>query len=109
MSKERPPLEEMTLRQLRRVASECGVSRYSRMRKDQLLAAIQEIQGIQPVEAPAVAPTALLELPPQEEVEAAKFDVGQEDRTGGDLAAVDEGLADLPRSTVGLRLLGYSK
>jgi hypothetical protein len=86
----------MTLRQLRRVASECGVSRYSRMRKDQLLAAIQEIQGIQPVEAPAVAPTALLELPPQEEVEAAKFDVGQEDRTGGDLAAVDEGLADLP-------------
>ncbi|MBL1178537.1 DUF4912 domain-containing protein [Pantanalinema sp. GBBB05] len=108
MSKERPPLEEMTLRQLRRVASECGVSRYSRMRKDQLLAAIQTIQaaqgtqgtqgtqGIQPVEAPMAAPTAHLELPPQEEVEAAKFDVGQDDRTGGDLAAVDEGLADLP-------------
>ena len=44
MSKERPPLEEMTLRQLRRVASECGVFRYSRMRKEQLLSSIQEIQ-----------------------------------------------------------------
>ncbi|GAB4324848.1 MAG: hypothetical protein OHK0047_09490 [Leptolyngbyaceae cyanobacterium] len=87
----RPPLEEMTLRQLRRVASECGVSRYSRMRKDQLLAAIQEIQmrqqgGTAPVQ----------ELVAQELVEAAKFDVGQDDRTGGTLAAVDEGLLELP-------------
>ncbi|MGC8712374.1 MAG: DUF4912 domain-containing protein [Leptodesmis sp.] len=87
----RPPLEEMTLRQLRRVASECGVSRYSRMRKDQLLAAIQEIQmrqqgGTAPVQ----------ELVAQELVEAAKFDVGQDDRTGGTLAAVDEGLPELP-------------
>jgi hypothetical protein len=87
----RPPLEEMTLRQLRRVASEYGVSRYSRMRKDQLLAAIQEIQrrqqgGTAPVQ----------ELVAQELVEAAKFDVGQDDRTGGTLAAVDEGLPELP-------------
>lgn len=44
MATERPPLTEMTLRQLRRVASEYGVSRYSRMRKDQLLASIQEIE-----------------------------------------------------------------
>ncbi|MGQ9869776.1 DUF4912 domain-containing protein [Leptodesmis sp.] len=87
----RPPLEEMTLRQLRRVASECGVSRYSRMRKDQLLAAIQEIQMRQQGGAAPVQ-----ELLAQEVVEAAKFDVGQDDRTGGTLAAVDEGLPELP-------------
>ncbi|MDX2230431.1 MAG: DUF4912 domain-containing protein [Leptolyngbyaceae cyanobacterium bins.349] len=91
MSKDRPPLEDMTLRQLRRVASDCGVSRYSRMRKDQLLAAIQEIQAQQ---AGGSAPPR--DLPAQEVVEAAKFDVGQDDRTGGSLAAVDEGLPDLP-------------
>lgn len=91
MAKERPPLEEMTLRQLRRVASECNISRYSRMRKDQLLAAIQEVQR---TKFSLTSPSRTLEA--QEEVEAAKFDVGQEDRTGGSLAAVDEGLADLP-------------
>jgi ABC-type phosphate transport system substrate-binding protein len=32
----------------------------------------------------------------QTDVEAAKYDVGQDDRTGGDLASVDAGLADLP-------------
>jgi hypothetical protein len=90
MSKDRPPLEEMTLRQLRRVASEFGVSRYSRMRKDQLLAAIQDIQ------LRLQGGVAQQELPAQEVVEAAKFDVGQDDRTGGFLAAVDEGLPDLP-------------
>lgn len=90
MSKERPPLEDMTLRQLRRVASEYGVSRYSRMRKDQLLASIQEIQRSQG------APTPSRSLEAQEKVEAAKFDVGQEDVVGGSLAKVDEGLPDLP-------------
>jgi hypothetical protein len=90
MVQERPPLEDMTLRQLRKVASEYGVSRYSRMRKDQLLAAIEEIQRSQG----APIPTRIMEA--QEEVEAAKFDVGQDDRTGGSLAAVDEGLPDLP-------------
>lgn len=83
-------LEEMTLRQLRRVASECGVSRYSRMRKEQLIAEIQKIRGGQPT-----APSART-LEAQEEVEAAKFDVGQSDRTGGTLAEVDQGLGDLP-------------
>jgi uncharacterized protein len=38
------PLEDMTLRQLRRVASEYEVSRYSRMRKVELVAAIQQKQ-----------------------------------------------------------------
>ncbi|MBE9188310.1 DUF4912 domain-containing protein [Microcoleus sp. LEGE 07076] len=90
MAKERPPLEEMTLRQLRRVASECGVSRYSRMRKSQLLASIQEIQR----NKFSYSPSRKLEA--QEAVEAAKFELGQEDRTGGSLASVDEGLADLP-------------
>lgn len=44
------PLVDMTLRQLRRVASVLGVSRYSRMRKDQLLASILEKQGTVTVE-----------------------------------------------------------
>ena len=91
MAKERPPLEEMTLRQLRRVASECGVSRYSRMRKSQLLASIQEIQR----NKFSYSPSRTLEA--QEAVEAAKFELGQEDKTGGSLASVDEGLADLPK------------
>jgi hypothetical protein len=90
MAKERPPLEEMTLRQLRRVASEYGISRYSRMRKSQLLAAIQQIQRTKV----SVSQSRTLEA--QETVEAAKFELGQEDRTGGSLADVDEGLADLP-------------
>ena len=90
MAKERPPLEEMTLRQLRKVASECGVSRYSRMRKSQLLASIQEIQRTKFSYTPS------RKLEAQETVEAAKFELGQEDRTGGSLSSVDEGLADLP-------------
>jgi hypothetical protein len=61
------------------------------MRKDQLLAAIQEIQGRQ---VGASIPNR--DLAAQEVVEAAKFDVGSDDVTGGSLAAVDEGLPDLP-------------
>ncbi|MEX0269794.1 DUF4912 domain-containing protein [Leptolyngbyaceae cyanobacterium UHCC 1019] len=93
MSTERPPIDEMTLRQLRRVASECGVSRYSRMRKDQLLAAIQAIQAMQ--QQGEIA--AQRERAPQEVVETAKFNLGQDDLTGGALASVDEGLPDLPQ------------
>ncbi|HEY9634917.1 MAG TPA: DUF4912 domain-containing protein [Coleofasciculaceae cyanobacterium] len=90
MAKERPPLEEMTLRQLRRVASEYGISRYSRMRKSQLLAEIQKIQRTKI----SINPSRSVEAQP--EVEASKFELGQEDRTGGTLASVDEGLGDLP-------------
>lgn len=90
MAKERPPLEEMTLRQLRKVASEYGVSRYSRMRKSQLLAEIQKIQRTNI----SINPSRTVEAQP--EVEASKFELGQEDRTGGTLASVDEDLADLP-------------
>ncbi len=90
MAKERPPLEEMTLRQLRKVASEYGISRYSRMRKSQLLAEIQKIQRAKISNSPSRTVEA------QPEVEASKFELGQDDRTGGTLASVDEGLADLP-------------
>lgn len=99
MSQERPPLEEMTLRQLRKVASECGISRYSRMRKSQLLSAIQAVlpeQVNSPVQKTTSSPSPSRQLEAQEEVEAAKFELGQDDRTGGELASVDEGLADLP-------------
>ncbi|MEC4817888.1 MAG: DUF4912 domain-containing protein [Scytonema sp. PMC 1069.18] len=90
MAKERPPLEEMTLRQLRKVASEYSISRYSRMRKSQLLAAIQEVQRSK------VSLSQSRSMEAQETVEAAKFELGQVDRTGGTLTDVDEGLADLP-------------
>jgi hypothetical protein len=90
MAKERPPIEEMTLRQLRKVASEYGISRYSRMRKSQLLAAIQE------VERSKRTPNQSHSMEAQETVEAAKFELGQQDRNGFVLADVDEGLADLP-------------
>ena len=93
MAKERPPLEEMTLRQLRRVASEYAISRYSRMRKSQLLAAIQQIQR---TKFSVISPSTPSKLEAQEAVEAAKFELGQEDRQGGSYADVDEGLADLP-------------
>lgn len=89
MAKERPPLEEMTLRQLRRVASECNVFRYSRMRKSQLLTAIE-----QALQANATLGLSTTQEEPQ--VEASKFELGQEDRVGGPLTSVDEGLGELP-------------
>ncbi|NER48536.1 MAG: DUF4912 domain-containing protein [Symploca sp. SIO1A3] len=90
MAQERPPLEEMTLRQLRKVASDYGISRYSRMRKAQLLAEIQKVQHTN------ITNTLSVTVEAQPEVEAAKFELGQEDREGATLASVDEGLADLP-------------
>ncbi|NET61899.1 MAG: DUF4912 domain-containing protein [Symploca sp. SIO2E6] len=90
MAQERPPLEEMTLRQLRKVASDYGISRYSRMRKAQLLAEIKQAKYTN------VSTTPSLRVEAQPEVEAAKFELGQEDREAGILASVDEGLADLP-------------
>jgi uncharacterized protein len=90
MAKERPPLDEMTLRQLRKVASAYGVSRYSRMRKSQLLASILEVER----NKPSLTQSRVLEA--QEVVEAAKFELGQIDRNGGNLSDVDEFLADLP-------------
>ena len=90
MAKERPPLEEMTLRQLRKVASEYSISRYSRMRKSQLLASIEDVQNSK------FSLSSSPNLEAQKTVEAAKFELGQEDLTGGSLADVDEALTDLP-------------
>lgn len=91
MTTERPPLEEMTLRQLRRVASAYGVSRYSRMRKEQLLEAIQTIQRMQAGNNPST------QLEAQLAVEAGKFELGQtEDFLPDELVGVDEGLGDFP-------------
>ena len=89
MAKERPPLEEMTLRQLRKVASEYNISRYSRMRKSQLLAAVQKAISQKLSQTQSLTPE-------EQQVEAAKFELGQEDRTGGPLASVDEDLGELP-------------
>ena len=83
------PLDDMTLRQLRKVASECGVSRYSRMRKDQLIEEIRKIQQ------GAAGGTVTVTAPAQETVEASKFDVGPTMSVEA-LADVDADLADLP-------------
>lgn len=92
MPQERPPLEDMTLRQLRRLASDYGIPRYSRLRKSKLVAAIQAAQG----QAVYTHTPNTFEMEAQSDVEAAKFDVGQEDLTGGILTDVDAGLPDLP-------------
>lgn len=93
MAKERPPLEEMTLRQLRKVASQYNISRYSRMRKAQLLEAIMNIEQ---QSKQLASPVPRSET--QEVMEAAKFELGTADNTLSDdnLASVDEGLPDLP-------------
>jgi uncharacterized protein len=94
MTYDQPPLEEMTLRQLRRVASRFGVSRYSRMRKDQLLASIQDAQN-QTINSPMSHATEAFET--QEQVESTKYDVGVVSAFYNPaLASVDESLGDFP-------------
>jgi uncharacterized protein len=73
------PLEDMTLRQLRRVASAVGVSRYSRMRKDQLLSSILSKQG-----------------PEQTMIEASKYGLQAVSTVDLSLADVDETFTELP-------------
>jgi hypothetical protein len=91
MAQERPSLDEMTLRQLRKVASELGISRYSRMRKAQLLASItQAIRERQTITQGSS------QIQEEQRMDAGKFNVGQEDRVGGPLASVDEDLGELP-------------
>ncbi|MEL6135859.1 MAG: DUF4912 domain-containing protein [Cyanobacteria bacterium J06628_6] len=94
----RIPLENMTLRQLRRVASEYGVSRYSRMRKVELVEAIQKAQASAGVASPptvggdAYAETALA-VEGQVEVEASRYSTVSVMEA---LADVDADLVDLP-------------
>ena len=131
MAKQRPPiaemtltqlrqfaseLETMTLRQLRKVASELKIPRYSRMRKAQLLDAIKKTlnkleqklfqdslstQEEQQVEASkfqvgqeAIANDTLSQE--EQQVEAAKFQVGQETIADDTLSSVDQDLGELP-------------
>lgn len=93
MAKEQPPLEEMTLRQLRKVASEYQISRYSRMRKAQLLTAIKE--AIKNTEQEIFSQNSLT-VQEEEQVQAKKFEVGQEDNQIESLASVDRDLGELP-------------
>ncbi|BAZ45829.1 hypothetical protein NIES4102_28560 [Chondrocystis sp. NIES-4102] len=93
MAKERPPLEEMTLRQLRKVASEYQIFRYSRMRKAQLLASIKEAIQQTELERFIPNPSAIEE---EQQVKATKFEVGQEDNLRESLASVDQDLGELP-------------
>lgn len=79
------PLEEMTLRQLRLVASEYEVSRYSRMRKVELVDAIRSAQAARG-EA-AVSTTA---------VATAVAETAETTLTMEELATVDDGFGDLP-------------
>lgn len=88
----------MTLRQLRRVASACQVSRYSRMRKSELLEAIrqaEQAQGLAEI-SPQASPAMNADNQEQEIVEAAKFNVGQVKPAIAELADVDAGLEELP-------------
>ncbi|MFZ9738039.1 MAG: DUF4912 domain-containing protein [Prochlorotrichaceae cyanobacterium] len=84
-------LEEMTLRQLRRIASSYRVSRYSRMRKSQLVEAIESIEEQQ--QGVDIAPR---RFEAQEEVGAAKFNLGQASTSEDNLVLLDESLEDLP-------------
>ncbi len=84
----RVPLEEMTLRQLRLVASEYEVSRYSRMRKVELVDAIRSAQAARGegsvAAAPAATAVATAEAPAETGLAMAE------------LATVDDGFGDLP-------------
>jgi hypothetical protein len=92
MAKERPSLDQMTLRQLRKVASDYNVFRYSRMRKAQLLATVQKIEQNKQQKTES----SRTDLQEEQQVEAAKFEIGQDDQIGGLLASVDEDLGELP-------------
>jgi uncharacterized protein len=93
MAKERPPLEEMTLRQLRKVASEYKISRYSRMRKSQLLTSIRE--AIKNTEQERFSQNSS-DMQEEQQVKGTKFEVGQEENTMETLASVDQDLGELP-------------
>jgi uncharacterized protein len=93
MAKERPPLEEMTLRQLRKVASEYKISRYSRMRKAQLLTSIKE--AIKETEQQRFSQSPL-DMQEEQQVIGKKFEVGKDEDLMETLASVDQDLGELP-------------
>lgn len=97
MSTENTPLEEMTLRQLRRVASSYSISRYSRMRKAQLLEEIEKVERSQAADAnPNILVNNTSET--SQIVEAGKFELElpMPTYTMEDLATADDGLGEIP-------------
>jgi uncharacterized protein len=97
MSTENTPLEEMTLRQLRRVASSYSISRYSRMRKAQLLEEIEKVERSQAADANnniSVNNTS----EKLQTVEAGKFELELPipTHTMEDLATADDSLGEIP-------------
>jgi hypothetical protein len=100
MSTEQTPLEEMTLRQLRRVASSYSISRYSRMRKDQLLEEIKKAERNSATSSPANnSETNTLETAEASlTVEAGKFELEapMPTHTMADLATADDSLGEIP-------------
>ena len=93
MAQERPPLEELTLRQLRKVASEYKISRYSRMRKAQLLTSI--VEAMNEIEQQSFSQNPL-DTQEEQQVKGTKFEVGQDDNLMENLASVDSDLGELP-------------
>jgi uncharacterized protein len=99
MSTDNNPLEEMTLRQLRKVASAYGVSRYSRMRKSQLLEEILKIERSQGTSSPSNnLNNNVLQSEASLTVEAGKFELDAPipSNTMEDLAVADAELGDIP-------------
>ncbi|WP_327058708.1 DUF4912 domain-containing protein [Leptolyngbya sp. Heron Island J] len=86
-------LEEMTLRQLRLVASEYEVSRYSRMRKVELVEAIRSAQAARGEAPVAASPAATA---PVTAVATAEVKTAESELTMEELATVDDGFGDLP-------------
>ncbi|MFM7323478.1 MAG: DUF4912 domain-containing protein [Nodosilinea sp.] len=87
------PLDDLTLRQLRKVASDYEVSRYSRMRRNELIDAIRTLDAQQgEVPAPSVTTSPMVA---QTQVEASKYMAPNIPPLEA-LTSVDEGLADLP-------------
>ncbi|MFZ4640800.1 MAG: DUF4912 domain-containing protein [Nodosilinea sp.] len=93
MSQQYAPLEDLTLRQLRKLASDYEVSRYSRMRKTELIDAIRTIDAQRgQVPAPSVITSSMAA---QTQMEASKYMAANIPPLEA-LVSVDEGLADLP-------------
>ena len=93
MAQKRPPIGEMTLRQLRKVASELKISKYSRMRKAQLQAAIEEkLQNTETVSSDQD----LLPIQEEQQVEAHKFEIGQANVVEDNFSDLDHDLGELP-------------
>ncbi|MEL7085226.1 MAG: DUF4912 domain-containing protein [Cyanobacteria bacterium P01_A01_bin.3] len=92
MAIEHPPLDSMTLRQLRVLASEYSVSRYSRMRKEELVKAISTAEA---KASAAVGNMPAPEMESKEVVSANKFHAGGV-RDTVELSDVDADLGELP-------------